>query len=173
VKRTTKIVPIDRSGLTSPCLKAGASRPLFGEHTQQSRFAQCATSAIRRSSGTPTNEPVRTIAVNDWDVLPTFDPQIACSSGRVVRHSHITAPGPDPAPPAAHQRASTVQAGYIFSWSAPQLSLRRATRRWPSPRRWFSAASPEPRNRPELRNHAIARETDRLRARTSRAELRR
>src|SRR5271157_2271687 len=37
---------------------------------------------------------------------------IACSSGRIVCNRLTTAPGPDPVPPAAHLRASTVQAGH-------------------------------------------------------------
>ena len=37
---------------------------------------------------------------------------VACSSGRVVRDRLITAPGPDPAPPAAYLRASTERAGH-------------------------------------------------------------
>jgi hypothetical protein len=57
---------------------------------------------------------VRTTVVNDWDVQPTLDRAIACSSGRIVRNRLITAPGPDPASPAApiHARASTEQAGH-------------------------------------------------------------
>src|SRR5271157_6465830 len=37
---------------------------------------------------------------------------IACSCGRIVCNRLTTAPGPDPVPPAAHLRASTVQAGH-------------------------------------------------------------
>jgi hypothetical protein len=50
--------------------------------------------------------------VNGWDVRPTLERIVACSSGRIVRNGLITAPGPDPAPPAAYLRASTERAGH-------------------------------------------------------------
>ncbi len=57
--------------------------------------------------------------MNGWDVRPTLERIVACSSGRIVRHRLITAPGPDPAPPAAYLRASTEHAGHP-SRPAPQ-----------------------------------------------------
>jgi hypothetical protein len=54
--------------------------------------------------------------VNGWDVRPTLElagaKAITCSSGRIVRDRLTTAPGPDPALPAAQLRASTVRAGH-------------------------------------------------------------
>ena len=35
--------------------------------------------------------------MNGWDVRPTLERIVACSSGRIVRNRLITAPGPDPA----------------------------------------------------------------------------
>jgi hypothetical protein len=49
--------------------------------------------------------------MNGWDVQPTLDWAIARSSGRIVRNRLIVTPGPDPASPAAHLRALTVQTG--------------------------------------------------------------
>jgi hypothetical protein len=55
---------------------------------------------------------VKAAVVNGWDVRPTLERIVACSSGRIVRNRLITAPGPDPAPPAAYLRASTEHAGH-------------------------------------------------------------
>src|SRR5271165_6521239 len=54
---------------------------------------------------------VRATIMNGWDVQPTLDWAIARSSGRIVRNRLIATPGPDPASPAAHLRALTVQTG--------------------------------------------------------------
>jgi hypothetical protein len=49
--------------------------------------------------------------MNGWDVQPTLERALARSSGRIVRNRLIATPGPDPASPAAHMRALTVQTG--------------------------------------------------------------
>jgi len=56
--------------------------------------------------------------VNGWDVRPTLERAVAYSSGRIVRNRLITAPGPDPAPPAAYLQASTVHPGHPVEVSA-------------------------------------------------------
>ncbi len=48
--------------------------------------------------------------MNRWDVQPTLDWRLLQSSGRIARNRLIATPGPDPASPAAHPRASPVQA---------------------------------------------------------------
>ncbi len=49
---------------------------------------------------------------------------IACSSGRIVCNRLTTAPGPDPVPPAAHLRASTVRAGHPVEASTADCGRR-------------------------------------------------
>src|SRR5271165_6620598 len=49
---------------------------------------------------------------------------IAWSSGRIVCNRLTTAPGPDPVPPAAHLRASTVQAGHPVEASTADCGRR-------------------------------------------------
>jgi hypothetical protein len=71
-----------------------------------------------------TSKPVRppivkAAGVNDWDVRPTLERIIACRSGRIVRNTLITAPGPDPAPRAAYLRAPTEHAGHPVAASTP------------------------------------------------------
>src|SRR5262245_33350571 len=50
--------------------------------------------------------------VNGGDIRPTLERIVGCSSGRLVGCRLITAPGPGPAPPAAHRQASTEHAGH-------------------------------------------------------------
>jgi hypothetical protein len=51
-------------------------------------------------------------------------PALACSSGRIVRNRLTTAPGPDPVPPAAQLRASTVNAGHPVAVSTAACGQR-------------------------------------------------
>jgi hypothetical protein len=51
-------------------------------------------------------------------------PAPACSSGRIVRNRLTTAPGPDPVPPAAQLRASTVNAGHPVAVSTAACGQR-------------------------------------------------
>jgi hypothetical protein len=51
-------------------------------------------------------------------------PALACSSGRLVRNRLTPAPGPDPVPPAAQLRASTVNAGHPVAVSTAACGLR-------------------------------------------------
>ena len=55
---------------------------------------------------------VKTAVVNGWGIRPTLERIVACSSVRLVGCRLITAPGPDPAPPAADRQASTEHAGH-------------------------------------------------------------
>ena len=76
------------------------------------RLAQRVASSIRSRAGIRGTNTVKAAVVNGWDVRPTLERIVACSSGRIVRNRLITAPGPDPAPPAAYLRASTEHAGH-------------------------------------------------------------
>jgi hypothetical protein len=62
---------------------------------------------------------VKAAVVNAWDVRPTLERIVACSSGRLVCCRLIKPPSPDPTPPAAYRRAATEHAG-ILSRPAPQ-----------------------------------------------------
>src|SRR5262245_4785350 len=73
-------------------------------------------SAWRRRSG-EVKAPARTntgkaAVVSGWEIRPTLERIVGCSSGRLVGCRLITAPGPDPAPPAADRQASTEHAGH-------------------------------------------------------------
>ena len=76
------------------------------------RLAQREASSIRSRGGIPRTNTVKAAVVNGWDVRPTLERIVARSSGRIVRNRLITAPGPDPAPPAAYLRASAEHAGH-------------------------------------------------------------
>jgi hypothetical protein len=49
---------------------------------------------------------------------------LACSSGRIVRNRLTTAPGPDPVPPPAQLRASSVNAGHPVAVSTAACGQR-------------------------------------------------
>ena len=88
------------------------------------RLAQRVTSSIRRRPAPARTNTVRAAVVNGWDVRPTLERIVACSSGRIVRNRLITAPGPDPVPPAAYLRASTVHAGHPVAASTAACGRR-------------------------------------------------
>jgi hypothetical protein len=50
---------------------------------------------------------VKAAVVNGWDVRPTLERIVACSSGRLVGYRLITAPGPGPGPANSSERGAS------------------------------------------------------------------